>query len=60
MPDAIVERDGHVLCITMNRPARLNALSGAMLIRMYDAFTEASADRTGGVIPALPEGETAT
>ena len=44
MADALVERDGHVLVITMNRPHRLNALSGAMLIRMYDAMTEADAD----------------
>jgi len=43
MPDALVERDGHVLTITLNRPARMNALSGAMLVRMYDAFAEASA-----------------
>jgi enoyl-CoA hydratase len=44
MPDALVERDGHVLTITLNRPARMNALSGAMLVRMYDAFVAASAD----------------
>ena len=42
MPDALVERDGHLLTITLNRPARMNALSGAMLVRMYDAFVEAS------------------
>jgi enoyl-CoA hydratase/carnithine racemase len=42
MPDAIVERDDHVMVITMNRPKRLNAMSGAMLIRMYDAMVEAS------------------
>jgi len=44
MPDAIVERDGHAMVITMNRPERYNALSGAMLIRMYDAYQEASDD----------------
>jgi enoyl-CoA hydratase len=44
MPDALVERDGHLLVITMNRPQRLNALSGAMLVRMYDAYEEASRD----------------
>ncbi len=44
MPDALVERDGHVLTITLNRPARMNALSGAMLVRMYDAFVAASTD----------------
>lgn len=44
MPDAIVEREGHTMVITMNRPKRYNALSGQMLIRMYDAMVEASAD----------------
>lgn len=44
MPDALVERDGHVMVITMNRPKRYNAMSGAMLVRMYDAMVEASAD----------------
>jgi enoyl-CoA hydratase len=44
MPDALVERDGHTMIITMNRPERYNALSGAMLVRMYDAYEEASRD----------------
>jgi enoyl-CoA hydratase len=44
MPDALVERDGHTLVITMNRPHRKNALSGACLIRMYDAMVQASED----------------
>jgi enoyl-CoA hydratase len=44
MPDLLVERDEHVLTLTMNRPSRYNALSGAMLVRMYDAYCEASAD----------------
>ena len=44
MPDAIVEREGHMMVITMNRPKRYNALSGQMLIRMYDAMVEASND----------------
>ena len=44
MPDALIERDGHVMVITMNRPKRMNALTGPMLIRMYDAYEEASAD----------------
>lgn len=43
MPDALVERDGHTMIITMNRPERYNALTGGMLIRMYDAYQEASA-----------------
>jgi enoyl-CoA hydratase len=44
MPDALVERDGHLLTITLNRPGRMNALSGAMLVRMYDGFVAASAN----------------
>lgn len=44
MPDAVVERDGPVMVVTMNRPQRMNALTGAMLIRMVDAYEEASAD----------------
>lgn len=44
MPDALVERDGQTMVITMNRPHRKNALSGAMLIRMHDAMVEASQD----------------
>ena len=44
MPDAIVERDGHSIIITMNRPERYNALSGAMMVRMLDAYEEASSD----------------
>jgi len=44
MPDALVERDGHTMVITMNRPTRMNALTGAMLVRMYDAMVEACAD----------------
>ncbi|HEV8296983.1 MAG TPA: crotonase/enoyl-CoA hydratase family protein [Acidimicrobiales bacterium] len=44
MPDAIVEREGQSVVITMNRPHRYNALSGAMLVRMYDAMVAASSD----------------
>ena len=44
MPDALVERDGPLMIVTMNRPHRMNAQSPAMLVRMYDAWVEASAD----------------
>ncbi len=43
-PHAIVERDEHVLTVTLNRPHRYNAITGAMLARMVDAFVEASND----------------
>jgi enoyl-CoA hydratase len=32
------------MTVTMNRPERYNALTGEMLIRMFDAYQEASAD----------------
>ena len=44
MPDALIERDGGAVVITLNRPKRYNALTGAMLVRMHDAMVEASAD----------------
>ena len=44
MPDALVERDGSTVVITLNRPQRFNALSGPMLVRMYDAMVEACND----------------
>ena len=44
MPDLIVECENHVMTLTMNRPERYNALSGEMLVRMYDAYEQASHD----------------
>lgn len=44
MPDALVERDGPLLIVTINRPHRKNAVSGAALARMYDAWVDASND----------------
>ena len=37
-PHALVEREGAVLVVTMNRPEARNALSGEMLARMGDAW----------------------
>ncbi len=44
MPDCIVERDGHVMTVTLNRPERKNAQTLAMYIIMADAWMEASRD----------------
>jgi enoyl-CoA hydratase len=44
MPHLLVERDGHVLVVTMNRPERMNALSMEMMAGMADAWDEANAD----------------
>jgi len=39
-PHLLFEREGHVAVVTLNRPARKNALSSEMLVRMYDAWLE--------------------
>ena len=44
MPDALIQRDGHVLIVTMNRPERYNAMTLQMFARMADAWHEASED----------------
>ena len=44
MPDAIVEREGHTLIVTMNRPQVRNALSGEMMQIMSDAWDEVNAN----------------
>jgi enoyl-CoA hydratase len=43
-PHALVERDGHTLIVTMNRPEARNALSGEMLGIMSDAWDEVNAN----------------
>lgn len=43
-PHALVEKQGHVLLVTMNRPEARNALSPDMLIRMYDAWRQLDAE----------------
>lgn len=48
-----VERDGDTVRITMNRPARRNALSADHLLELRDAFAEAArTDATGIVLGA--------
>jgi enoyl-CoA hydratase len=44
MPDLLVERDGPLLVLTMNRPERQNALSVEMFALLYDAWRAASED----------------
>jgi enoyl-CoA hydratase/carnithine racemase len=44
MSEVLVERDGHVATVTLNRPARLNAISGAMLDQLSAALVELDAD----------------
>ena len=41
---AIVEQDGHVLIITLNRPEKRNALSPGMLVTVYEAWRQLDED----------------
>ncbi len=43
-PHCLVERDGAVVTVTMNRPSKRNALSQEMLVLMWDAWQEIDAD----------------
>jgi enoyl-CoA hydratase len=44
MPEAIVEKTGHVLTVTLNRPHRKNALSSEMMVMMADAWVQMDED----------------
>jgi enoyl-CoA hydratase len=46
MTDCLVERQGHVLIVTMNRPHARNALSGPMMSIMKAAWDEVDGDPT--------------
>ena len=40
----LADREGHVLVLTMNRPDRLNAISGPMLQELVDQLNVANRD----------------
>ncbi|MBF6349672.1 MULTISPECIES: crotonase/enoyl-CoA hydratase family protein [Nocardia] len=44
MPQCLVEKRGHVLIVTMNRPEARNALSGEMMAIMRDAWDQVDSD----------------
>ena len=37
-PALLVERDGHIVTLTLNRPARKNAFNPEVLCRLCDAY----------------------
>ncbi len=43
-PHALIERRGHVLIVTLNRPAARNALSGPMMALMRQAWDQVDTD----------------
>jgi enoyl-CoA hydratase/carnithine racemase len=50
MKEVLIERDGHIGIATLNRPDRLNAISGPMLDQLTQALLELDADRQVRVI----------
>ena len=42
--EILYETDGALLCLTMNRPQKLNAFTGTMLEEFIDAYERADAD----------------
>lgn len=45
MPDLLIERDGPVVILTMNRPARRNAMTLAMFGRLADVWDQIDTDK---------------
>jgi enoyl-CoA hydratase/carnithine racemase len=45
MPEVLMSRDGHVATITLNRPDRLNAISGPMLADLARRLVDCDRDR---------------
>ncbi len=43
-PALLVEREGHVVTLTLNRPEKRNAFDAELLCRLYDAYQEIDAD----------------
>ena len=43
-PVVIVEKDGHVLTVTLNRPEKRNAANTEVMCRLYDAWVQLDAD----------------
>jgi enoyl-CoA hydratase/carnithine racemase len=50
MPDVLMTRDGNVATITLNRPDRLNAISGPMLAELSRMLVACDADREVRVV----------
>ena len=44
MPQVLTQQDGHVLTVTLNRPARRNSLTSSALSRLADIWQEAALD----------------
>ncbi|MDP3174388.1 MAG: enoyl-CoA hydratase [Phenylobacterium sp.] len=55
----IVERDGRVAIVTLNRPSKLNAMSAALRTQLAEALTDADADDSVGAVVLTGAGDRA-
>ncbi|WP_396655719.1 enoyl-CoA hydratase/isomerase family protein [Microbacterium sp.] len=55
-PDVLVERHDSTMLLTLNRPARNNAISGTMLQELVEAFDEAAQDDSVHVVVTAAAG----
>lgn len=53
------EKKGHVIRLTLNRPKAFNAMSAALINDLFDAVTEADADRDARVVVITGSGDKA-
>ena len=44
MPAVIVEKEGHVLLVTLNRPEKKNCVNSEVMCRLYDAWVQLDED----------------
>jgi enoyl-CoA hydratase len=58
-PNVLVERDGMLAIVTVNRPKRLNALNNQTITELSDAVRQCSTDDNVGVIILTGAGEKA-
>lgn len=57
-PAVIVEKDGHVLTVTLNRPEKRNAVNSEVMCRLYDAWVQLDQDDELRVAILTGEGNT--
>jgi enoyl-CoA hydratase len=57
-PAVLVEKDGHVLTVTLNRPDKRNAVNCEALCRLYDAWVQLDSDDELRAVILTGRGET--
>jgi enoyl-CoA hydratase len=57
-PTVLVEKDGHVLTVTLNRPEKKNAVNSESMCRLYDAWVQLDRDEELRVAILTGRGDT--